>query len=566
MIRAYRWTIAIVGLGLSGVLAGCGLYAKDADKAACRTVDSGWKAALGSDANFDVAYRPFAPRAEEPSGAIQVGSKLIQIGAGEPQKLTLDECLQIAFRNSRSFQTRKETLYAQALDLASSRRDWNFTKFGGSLTGKASDQFTEPSTEAQAGSASGNLTWAEKLYDGGLITLGAGLDLSSDLLGWKSTTLGSLVQANFTQPLMRGAWRGLAYEEQYRKERDFLFAVFDYERFTQTFSADVVGRYYAVLQRRDQLENAKETIGRLRRTLTLTKVLVKGGQRSRVEQDQAEQRLLDAEVRYEADQQSYRDSLDEFKLFLGLPIRASVEVDYPDALAALNQAGPQAISLDEPNAIDLSLSARPDVLTQRAAARDAERDVDVAADAFLPQLDVALGISAQGTPPHFADRIRWAEHTRKAEVKFNYDLDQTLNRDKYRKAMIAMEKARRDLSEFTDKVRMEVRQSYRSLMQSRKTYELQLRSVELAKRRQKLAVLEQTAGQASARDVLDADEALSTAQNGLTTALVNYTTTRMRFLASLGMVVVDGNGRVRERSVPQKFDRMERPYPYVAGK
>ena len=148
-------------------------------------------------------------------------------------------------------------------------------------------------------------------------------------------------------------------------------------------------------------------------------------------------------------------------------------------------------------------------------------------------------------------------------VSLQYDIDQTDNRNTYRNALIAMEKAKRDLAEFEDGVRIEVRQAYRTLLRSRRNYDLQVRNVEIAKRRRKLASLQQKEGQASARDVLEAEEALRSAQNGLTSALISYTTTRLTFLASLGMISVNEKGKVNERAEPFRFDRIQRRYKYV---
>jgi len=539
-------------------------YARQADRSAYRALWGGQKTALGESLPFDVRYRPFDGAGAE---GIRVRGKLIPLGGGTPEILTLDECLEIAFRNSREFQDRKEELYTGALALANERRSWGVPLLGGELDADAEHTRINKQSEAKSASAELGPTITQRLIHGGVLTLAATVDWATDfVLGSQSNVVTSLLEANFTQPLLRGAWRGLAYEDQYRLERDFLFAVFDYERFRQTFAADIFTQYYSVLRQRDELENERANIERLKQTFALTRALVKGGQKSRIEQDQAEQNLVDAQVRFERNQQDYRDALDAFKLRLGLPIRANVELDYPTALKALAEIGPKEIPFEEPEAIAVAFSARPDVLTQRARLRDANRDVEIAADRFNPQLDVELDVSVEGTEPRKFERLRFHDHKRFAGVTFNYELDQTDNRDAYRLAIIAYERARRDLAEFLDRVRLEVRQSYRQLIQSQRSYELRVRNVRIASRRRKLASLEQKQGQASARDVLEAEDDMRRAQNGLTSALVSYTTTRMEFLATLGMVVVDERGMLHERKEPFKFDRIRRRYRYVEGR
>jgi len=549
-------------------VAGCtpSQYAQQADQDACAVVGEARRYALDDARPFRVDYKPYSPGDANEAASITAGGKVIPLAPdAKPVQITLDECLEVAFRNSRSFQARREELYSAALALANSRRGWDFPLLGGAAAGSAGRTVVNRGGEANFGEFTPDATLTQRLAQGGVATLGVSVELLSDLLGWRSTTVGSLLSANFTQPLLRGAWRGLAYEAQYRTERDFLFSVLEYERFTQTFGVGILTQYYAVLQQRDQLENERSNIERLEQTFALTKTLVEGGIRSPIEQDQAEQNLIDAKVRIQRDQQDYRDSLDRFKISLGLPVSARLELNYPGALETLNQVGPKPIPVDEDAALAVAMLTRPDVLRQAAATRDADRDVEIATDAFLPALDVTLGISAPGTGPRDFTRTQFHRHTRQATVAFDYELDQTDNRDAYRNAMLARDQARRGWAEFLDQLRLDIGRSYRSLVQSQNSYALEMRNVEIAKRRRKLAVLQQKEGQASARDVLEAEDAFRRAQNGVTNALISYTTTRLQFLTTLGLVRVDEKGQLHERPEPFKFDRIQKRYRYLAG-
>ncbi len=549
-------------------LAGCtpSQYAEQADRAAYGALRGGQQVALGMRPAFEVDYEPYC--AGDGRRVIRVGETEIPLSVGEPVVLTLDDCLDVAFRNSRDFQERKETLFLAALDLANTRRDWNWTLVTGDETAQieAARFGNSHGLDSDTASGEGNVSLTRRFFDGGVLVMAASLSFATDFLSSASTPVDSLLDANFTQPLLRGAWRGIAYEDQYRRERDFLISVFGYERFTQTFAVQVLTQYYAVLQQRDQLRNDRMNIERLQDTATVTRVLVRGGQRSRIEADQAEQNLIQAQVRFQQRQQSYQDALDAFKIFLGLPIEARVVLNYPEALNELNEAGPQPIPFEGDEAIRLALRTRPDVLERRADVRDAERDVELAADDFLPALDLVTGVSAAGSDDQEFAKVRFHEHERFARLELDYDLDQTDNRDAYRSALIAWDRARRDYEQFVDEVvRLGVRQSYRNLLQSRTTYDLQKRNVEIGQLRRDLAELEQRAGTASARDVLEAEQALLDAQNGLTNALISYTTTRLQFLADLGMVRVDEKGRIHERDEPFWFHRIAERYPHLGG-
>ena len=540
-------------------------YASQADRAAYASAESARKKAALEAASFTIQYRPFTPATPPASSqpVIVIGDKNITVGGGPPVALTLEESLEIAFRNSRAFQDAKEGLFLDALAVSSARHGWDYPFPGGDISADAKADKIGQGPDVNTGAVSAQPTLVQKLRQGGLLTLGYGVNLLTDFTGWNNTTVGSALTANFTQPLLRNAWNDFAYEPLYRMERNLLFAAYEYERFTQSFAADIVTRYYNVLRRRDVLTNDVANIERLKDTFALTRVQVEGGQVSQIEKDQAEQNLLDAQVRYEQNQQAYRSGLDQFKIAIGLPVRADIELDYPAALEKLSQAGPQKLPIEEAQAIEVAFQTRPDVLAAGASVRDAERNVQIAANQFLPQLDLQLGISAPGTPPRRFARTQFQRTERFAAVNFDYPIDQTSNRDAYRQSLIAQDKARRDLALFLDGVRLEVRESYRTLLVSRSSYDIQVHSLEIAKRRRKLAALQQKEGQASARDVLEAEQALLSAQNALAQALVDYTTTRLNFLGKLGMLSVDEKGQIHERTQSFEFNAVGRRYPYV---
>jgi outer membrane protein TolC len=571
-IRAATVAVLAAAASLGSLACTPAQYARQADAVAYGVIDQG-REVLDRGAmtpQFRVGYEPYRPSVED-DRVIRVGDKAIYLGPGEPVELSLTECVHIALRNSREFQDRRELLYSAALALGSSRRDWNWQLVQGQAAG---DLFAQRIGEAGDDGEALDLTsdnavsLTRRFAQGGVLVLASSLQLATDLLGGTDTTIGSAVSANFTQPLLQGAWRGLAYEAQYRRERDFLFTLFEYDRFTQTFVADVYAQYWRVLQLRDELANEAENIARLEQTFELTKVQVRGGQVSPIQADQAEQNLLDARVRLQRQQQDYRNSLDSFKILLGLPLVSQVQLNYPEALLQLRRQAAERgrlepLPLEEDRAIEVALMSRPELMRSRAAVRDAARNITIAADAFLPQLDLQVGLSVPGTEETEFYRLQPHRSTRTARLEFFYPLDQTANRNNYRNAMLAWQQSRRDLDLLVDQVVLDVRQTYRRLLRTSRTYQLQLRSFQIAERRRKLAVLQQKQGQASARDVLEAEEALRNSQNGLTSAIVTYTTTRLQFLASLGMLGADEEGMIYERPEPVQFDRIARFYPYL---
>lgn len=539
-------------------------YAEQADKDAYKTLRGGEKRVFGEPASFDVNYNPLGAGPNQPLKPIHIGNKVIGFGEQKSQ-LTVGDCLQIAFRNSRNYQNQKETLYLSALGLANTRRGWNIPLLGGDIDAEASFERIRNLGTNKSAAASIGPTLTQRFINGGVLTLAATLDWLSDVtMGSNTNVINSLIQANFTQPLLRGAWRGLAYEDQYRRERDFLFAVFGFDRFRQTFAAGIYANYYAVLRQKDQLTNEKANIERLQQTYLLTKAKSDGGQVSLIQADQAQSDWLTAQIAYIRSQQNYENALDSFKITLGLPIEANIGLNYPRAWNELNAQPLKSVPFKQENdAVNIALAVRPDVLTQRASVRDAERNLVIAADAFNPQFDLAVGLNVAGTPERDFTNLQFQHYTKFAGVTFNYALDQTDNRDSYRASLIACDRAYRDLSQFLDEVRLDVRESYRQLQQSGESYEIQTRNLKVAKRRSLLAAYQQEENLANARDVLEAERSLLDAQNGQTRSRITYATTRTSFLATMGMLNVDEKGLIHEREKAEKFERIRQLYPYV---
>ncbi|MFW6061498.1 MAG: TolC family protein, partial [Planctomycetota bacterium] len=558
----YGWPVRLAALVVV-TAAGCAsYYEKQADEVATDVLHAGREYVLPEDRRaFEVTYRPFE-RTED--GAILAAGKRIEVRpGGETTDLSPNDALRIAIVANRELQDRKEALYSAALAVASGRRGWNHPLLAGPISGDYFDSRTAGGGETSEATGSAAASLTQRFVDGGILTVGTALDLAVDTLAG-GTVAQSLLEANFTQPLLRGAWRGFAYEDQYRRERDFLLRLLAYERFRQTLAADIVTRYYLVLQQRDELQNEQANIERLGRSVALTRALAAGGEVSQIDLDQAVQNLLEARIRHETNVQNYENLLDRFKITLGLPLQANVELD-TGALAALKERGKKEIPIEEKNAILVALASRPDVLQERAVVRDTARNVEIAADQFLPALDMELGLSAPGTPPNEWWRIRFHEQTRTAGLRLRYNIDQTENRDQYRNAQLEWARSRRDLNRFTDQVRLDVREAYRELLRADRSYELQQENVRTARRRTRLAEIEQEQGEASVRDVLEAQDALRRAQNGLTQTLISYMTTRLNFLATLGMIRVDGEGRIHEPTDPLEYEQLKQRYEYLAA-
>src|SRR5207237_923429 len=95
---------------------------------------------------------------------------------------------------------------------------------------------------------------------------------------------------------------------------------------TTAFAAPVSG-YLSTLLQAAQMRVDEYSIQKLEANLQLARAIQEGGDISQLQVDQFEQQVLGRRTTLLSDQQQYLDSLDRFKLQLGLPTNLLIELD-----------------------------------------------------------------------------------------------------------------------------------------------------------------------------------------------------------------------------------------------
>ncbi|MDK1021883.1 MAG: hypothetical protein QGD90_09650, partial [Candidatus Hydrogenedentes bacterium] len=160
--------------------------------------------------------------------------------------ITLDEALEIAFTQSRDYQTRKERLYLEALSLTLDRHQFTpiFSASGIVDLAQVSDESTEVSGD-------GSLGVGRLLRGGGRLALNLTTSFTEFLSGGGANRAVSALSGSFSQPLLRGAGRDINAEFLTQAERNVLYELRSFTRFRKTFAVDVAQSYYNVLQNLD---------------------------------------------------------------------------------------------------------------------------------------------------------------------------------------------------------------------------------------------------------------------------------------------------------------------------
>jgi outer membrane protein TolC len=477
--------------------------------------------------------------------------------------LSLEQSLEVAVKQSRLYQTRKEQLYLAGLSFTGARHQFApIFSGGGSGTYAVQTEQTvsfipDPSNpdvvkpvlsenlaEQSRISASGQVGVDWLIRDVGRLSVAFTTDFLRYLTGDPRSVVSSQVGGTFTRPLLRNAGYKVEMENLTQSERDVLYEMRDFVRFRKDFTVQVANAYYGVLGNRDATRNSFLNLQSSRANAERTRSLAQEGRTTQSDLGRLEQQVLSAEGTWISNVRIYKRALDDFKILLGLPVTTRLILDDRD-LAQLKIHHP-IISVED--AIRVALVARLDYQNVRDQYQDSQRKVKLAANGLKTQLDlVASGgfDSVQQNQRYpLPDPNRYHYN---AGLNLNLPLDRLPERNVYRSALIAEQRAARATDQQHDEIQLQVRDSWRTLEQARRAYEISELGVKLAERRVEEQELLAQAGRAKAQDQVDAQNDLVGSRNSYTQALVAHTIARLQFWNNMGILYIKENGQWEER-------------------
>jgi outer membrane protein TolC len=492
-------------------------------------------------------------------------------------KITLVEALQISAFNSRNYQTQKETVFQTALRLDLERDAFRNTWSGMVDTLVSADIDANSDTSGIANTDS--LGVSKRFKNGAQFTGLLAVDLVKLLSGSREGSTGLSLDTSLSIPLLRGSSKFIVTEPLTQAERDVVYSIYRFERFKRNFAVQIASDYLSVLQQLDRVENAVENYERVVSSTRRARRLADAGRLPEIQVDQSVQDELRARNSWISAVQSAERTLDQFKNTLGLPTDAQIQLDpnefdvllqseryakylnpessseeteVPSADAPVTlippsdeDAGP--LELREDDAIRIALVNRLDLRVAVSEIIDAQRGVAVAADNLRADVTL-LGSASLGESRSVSSATSDDANLRTDRgfysVLLGIDLpfERTSERNSYRNALIAYEQTIRSLQETEDTVKLEVRNVLRTLLEARETIRIQAEAVRVAQRRVDSTNLFLQAGRAEIRDLLESQNALNSAQDALTNAVVNYRIGELRLQRDLGVLEVNNRG------------------------
>lgn len=473
----------------------------------------------------------------------------------DPLVLSLMDAMQVGAANDNDFQEQKESLFKAALSYEETRHTYE-SLFSGTVGGTYSGAKSTGGEFSSSAGGSASSSLSKKLKNGMTAAATLGLDITKILTGG-GLTRGLSADTSISIPLLRGAGRLIATEELTQAERNLVYAVHDFEAYRQSYAVEVAQSYYAMLQSLQSLQALKDNAERLTANYKRAQMLFEAGKQTQVELDQTRQDLLSSRDNLNQAERSTKAKIDDFKVSLGLPLDARVELDMGELdklrdsmkiyLASTNEYGQPLqpeLRWTEEEAIAIALTNRHSVLLAKWRLEDSRRSLKITEDQLRWDLSLSLGGKLGTTKSRGSDATK--ERGYNAGLSSELPWDRLSERNAYRTALIAIDAAERSFANLIDTTRQLVREDIRSINQAWSSFVIQSEALEVAERRVHSTTLFQQAGKSSTRDLLEAEAALLTARNSYVSAIVTYRMADLKLRDDLSLLQITEEGILLE--------------------
>lgn len=459
--------------------------------------------------------------------------------------LTLNDALDLAVKHSRSYQSSKEQLYTQALGLSIARHEFD-PIFSGNIVAQY-DLDTVGDEDVQSGSITTGLGFSKLMRGGGRFAVNLTSDFFRILSGSSNESASSTLVGSFTQPLLRGRGKKVAMENLTQAERNLLYSLRDFTRFRKEFAVQTTSAYYGVLAAKDRVSNNYLALQNFLVSLEKERAFLEEGFTTPGEVARLEQQKLSTESGWTELINSYQESLDRFKIQLGISIDEPLVLDSAE-LEQLSTGDPILPGLTLGDATDVALVTRLDLYTEMDQVLDAERKIVVASNGMLPRMDLLIQSTVNSKDGNRVSALDFQQHDYRARIDLELPFDRKVERNNYRTSLINLDVARRSADAFIDNVKLEVRNAWRSLEQANRDYAISLLSLPLNEDRVEFERIQADNGDGEIQDFVDAQNDLTSAQTALTSSLVGQRIALLQFWRDVGVLYVKEDGQWEKQS------------------
>lgn len=423
--------------------------------------------------------------------------------------ITLEQAIDIALKQNRTLQNAALGVKASDLSLKSQKDEFDI---------KITPQGSTSYTSTTDGSWQVGATASKKISTGATLSV-------TPLTGETGGSSNSEVDVSLSIPLLQGAGTEFAMDGVYssifaNKTERLSFLKQQTDTVLQTVSA-----VYSSIQTQQQVTFLENQLKELKEHLALAKIKERNGIINAMDLYRAEIRIQNVEEELTSTREQFANNIDQVKEILAISQRESIivaaSVDYTPV--KLDPAEAQKIALA--NRIELELSAMQE--------RETERQVAIAKNKLLPQLDLKLGYNKY-RDDDFEDL---SEDQWTVALSSDSDLFRTAERNEYEQSKINLRQVQLEKQGEEERIIQDVRFQMNSLEKQHERIRIRQEQAKQAMGKLRLAESKFRYSLANNFDLLEAQTELQQAQTDQMLETINYIVGTYRLRSSLGTLI-----------------------------
>ena len=296
------------------------------------------------------------------------------------------------------------------------------------------------------------------------------------------------------------------------------------ERDRENLKLNVIKAYYNALEAKKTVGVRQETVDKYKEHYNNVNQLYSAGAKARidvirssVELSNAQQNLIKAENNYEVDLATLRNYMN---------------MDRTEPLNLTSDFSYDVFGIDMNDCIDYAYKNRKDLLIDQYKLEQQEQAIKAAKAGYLPSVKVSLGLDqTERYKPSSS-----SSHGASAGVGLSWNIfDGGLTRAEVKSAKTDYDVARLNLLKDKEDIDLSVRQAYYSMREAEKRFNSTKDAVNQAEQDYYIAREKYRAGEGLMLDIIDAQEALSTARLNQISAQYDYARYKATVENAMGM-------------------------------
>ncbi len=341
-----------------------------------------------------------------------------------------------------------------------------------------------------------------------------------------------MLNLNLHQPLFTG-FRLLNNLEKSRLIRDVANARL--EQASQAFILNVQRVFLTLLQARENVRSAQDSLIRLKSQLSVINAFYDVGLRPKIEVLQAEVDVARAEEQLLASRIAVTVQASRLNTLLALPVKK--EVNYVGSLEFI------PFTQDLQHCLQTSLKHRPDMKVAAQSIAVAQKEAKGVASGFYPQVGADVNYYSHGDTPRVNgnDYIREKDsHYWTAQVTLSYRFFESgANYHTWKQAKEKIAALEEDYKNLQNEISFQVKSSFDTLKESVERIGVTKKALGSAKESYRMAKARYEAQVGTNTDVLDAQAKVTQAEADRTRALADYQQALAALYNAMGLRNID---------------------------